>query len=124
VIVQFSEKILFLTNTDFVDKTTIQGDVDRYVITLQSVGNSLLVQANELRERLAHRKKQEKAARVSNSLSNGRSRRAPQRSIGYHRNDPERTRQGKRRKDPGGHQENGNSNRLVQCWSSGLDGAD
>lgn len=70
-LVQFAEKVLVIANHSvLIDEATVptgdssppattkrRSDVNRYVAVLQAVGNSILVQANELRSRKEHRDK-------------------------------------------------------------------
>jgi hypothetical protein len=65
-LVQFAEKILFISNNDFVLRAGIadgyRRGIDRYVLGLQAIGNQIMVQANELRERQRHRSVQRERA--------------------------------------------------------------
>ena len=49
-LVRFSEKVLFIANNDKLLSPNGKG-IDRYVLVLQAVGNSIQIQANELRAR-------------------------------------------------------------------------
>lgn len=59
-LVQFAKKVLVIANNEVLFSeeprlTAVKPDLDRYTLVLQAVGNSIMVQANELSARAAHR---------------------------------------------------------------------
>ena len=59
-LIHFSEKILLLANHDVLLRDAAQeGGLDRYVLVLQAVGNSIQIQADEQTHRATHRRKLE-----------------------------------------------------------------
>ncbi len=65
VLVHFAEKVLVLANNETILKQDILkgilcGDIDTYTLVLQSIGNSILIQADELRHQAGYKAKIEK----------------------------------------------------------------
>lgn len=58
-LVRFSEKILVIANNDILlaEKDELELNINRYVVVLQAIGNSILIQADELRSRARHKEK-------------------------------------------------------------------
>ena len=56
-LVRFAQKLLFVANNDELLTDGDQHGLDQYVLTLQSIGNSILNQADELKHRKSHDQK-------------------------------------------------------------------
>ena len=55
-LVRFAEKMLFIANNDsLISEASKNAEINRYVLVLQAIGNSLLNQADELRHRGRHK---------------------------------------------------------------------
>jgi hypothetical protein len=53
-LVGFAEKVLFIANHDRLIVSARKTVINDYALTLQAIGNSILIQADELRQRAAH----------------------------------------------------------------------
>ncbi len=76
-LVRFADKILYVANNDalfdrddeknglvgmFAERLQLRNRISEYVLILQAVGNSIMIQANELQARDSHRHRQERGA--------------------------------------------------------------